>query len=438
MKVNVRKLAASILIEAEAADKYINLALKSHSVDNLESNERAALTALVYTVTERRITYDYIISALAGRESARIDPYTLTLLRLGVCQIVSMHSIPDFAAVNETVKLARNPGESSFVNAILRSAVRAKDNLPIPSETKNYRRYLSVKYSFPLGTVKHFDALYGREATEKMLNFFNEEKYTDLTVNTLRTSVESYSQLLTENGFEHRIDPDTGISVRLCSSVNPERLPGFSEGLFLVQDKASLVSSMVINASKGDRIIDVCAAPGGKSFAAAILSGDGADIHSYDIHPSKLSLISDGATRLGLTSLKVAERDATDPDESLLSTADKVICDAPCSGLGVLGKKADLRYKDPSSVSELPELQYSILSASAGYCKVGGELVYSTCTLNPEENENNVSRFLSEHPEFTAVDFSVGTLDSKDGILTLLPHLHATDGFFVAKLRRMN
>lgn len=435
MGVNIRKLAVSILTEAEAADKYINLALSTHSVDRLLPSERSALFALVYTVTERKITYDYIISALAKREAGRIDPYTMMLLRVGVCQIVSMHSIPDFAAVNETVKLARNPGEVSFVNAVLRATVRSKDSLPMPPKEKNYRRYLSVKYSFPLATVKHFDSLYGTDATERILEFYNEEKYTDLTVNTTKITTDEYVAMLRDKGYEPAVNRDTGISIRLEGSYNPELLPGFDEGLFFVQDRSSLLSATALGVTPSDTVIDVASAPGGKSFAAAILSGGKANITSFDLHSSKLSLITDGARRLGLGNITVGERDATTPDPTLIGKATKVICDVPCSGLGVLGKKPDLRYKDISDLSELCSLQYSILEASSLYLASGGELIYSTCTLNPRENEDNVRRFLECHKDFELTPFSVSGINAEDGTYTVLPHLSHSDGFFIAKMR---
>lgn len=436
MKKNIRKIALSVLMDAEASEKYINLALSSHSLDSLDGKERALLTSLVYTTVERKLTYDYYISAISKRSESSIDPYTKNLLRLGLCQLIDINSVPDFAAVNESVSLARNSGERSFVNGVLRAAARQKDSLPMPDESKNYRRYLSVKYSFPLATVKHFDAIYGREDTERLLEFFNNEKYTDITVNTIKISVEDYKQKLAESGIIAEENGLVANSLRIKASVNPERLYGFNEGMFFVQDRASAIASAVLSAEEGQLIIDCCAAPGGKSFATAINSGDKAEIHSFDLHESKLSLIESGKFRLGLSSITVAERDVLTPDDSLIGKADRVICDAPCSGLGVLGKKADLRYKDSSVMTELPALQYEILSASAKYLKVGGELVYSTCTLNPEENEKVVERFISENSDFELVLFTVGEMNADNGMLTLLPHIHGTDGFFVAKIKR--
>ena len=432
--MNIRQIALRILDEYELGGKYINLALSTHAADNLTREEKAALTVLLYTVVERKLTYDYYICAISKRSDSDIDIHTKNILRLGLCQLVDMTSIPDFAAVNETVKLARQKGERAFVNGILRAAQRMKNSLPMPSEEKNYKRYLSVKYSFPLDTVKHFDSLFGREETENLLKFYNEAKYTDITVNTNKISVKEYKAALSERGIE--TEECTGIknTLRINNSVNPERLYGFSEGYFFVQDRASLISALALSPEKGDTLVDVCSAPGGKSFSSAILMGNEGKIHSFDLHESKLSLITSGRDRLGLNIIDVDQGDATCPKEELFGTADKLICDAPCSGLGVLGKKPDLRYKDMNSISELPSLQLKILSESVKYLKVGGVAVYSTCTLNPRENEEVVSAFLSENSDFELVPFKVGEFSAESGMLTLLPHKHNTDGFFMAKI----
>ena len=433
--MNIRQIALRILDEYEVGGKFINLALSTHLTDGLSREEKAALTVLIYTSVERKLTYDYYICALSKRSESDIEPHTKNILRLGLCQILDMHSVPDFAAVNESVKLAKTPGEKSFVNGVLRAAVRQKDNMPMPPKEKNYRRYLSVKYSFPLATVKHFVSLFGEEKTERMLDFFNNVKYTDISVNSLKSSREDYCERLSEAGYHTKIQQDSPLSIRILDSVNPEMLPGFRDGFFLVQDTASAIASSLLDPKEGDLVVDVCAAPGGKSFAASILSGGKAEIHSYDLHESKLSLIKSGAQRLGFENITVEQRDATTPDSALVGKADRVICDAPCSGLGVLGKKPDLRYKDISDLSALTELQLEILTASSRYLKKGGYLVYSTCTLNPLENESVVERFLSENPEYELVPF-VCCGNMTDGMHTMLPFEHLTDGFFMAKIRR--
>ncbi len=429
--MNIRKTALDMLLDYELSGKYVNLSLTSHTADRLTPPERASLTALLYTTVEHKLTYDYYISALSGRNIADVDIFTRNVLRLGMCQIFEMESVPDFAAVNETVKLSRNKGEASFVNGILRTAVRRKNDMPMPDKEKKHQRYLSVKYSFPLWIVKMLSGRFGGEGCEEILKFYNNEKYTDITVNLTKTEKDLLAERL---GTE--VHMENGLSLRINRSVDPEKLAGFAEGEFFVQDTASATAVAALAPRAGDLLIDVCACPGGKSFASAILMENNGKIYAFDLHGSKLSLITSGAERLGLSIIKAAERDATAPDEELLGRADKVICDVPCSGLGVLGKKPDLRYKDEESIRALPALQLKILTESAKYLRSGGELLYSTCTLNSEENEDIVNKFLEENSDFLAVDFALGGLKSEGGMLTLLPHIHKTDGFFMAKLKR--
>ncbi len=431
--MTVREIALSLLMEYENEGKYVNLSLSSHKADSLNAKDRAFLTVLLYTTVERKITYDYIIAALAKRPAEKLSSHTLNILRLGLCQIMHIASVPDFAATNETVKLAKNKGERALVNAILREAVRVKENLPLPDRNKNTARYLSVLYSFPPDTVKHFIALLGKEEAERLLLKFNELAPTSLSVNTRRISRSDFLGLLLENGIEAAAAKSSSIGVKIPASINPCEIPGYKEGLFFVQDEASAIAVEALGTSKDDTLIDVCSCPGGKSFAAAILSG-GARIYSFDLHESKLSLVKSGADRLGLK-LNVRTLDALTPDEALFGTVDKLICDVPCSGLGVLAKKPDLRHKPLERDGQLPALQLEILTKSSAYLKPGGEMIYSTCTLNPRENEEVVRAFLDSHEDFELVDFCVGGLCSDGGMLTLYPHIHKTDGFFVAKIK---
>ena len=438
--MTVRELALSMLDGYELEGKYVNLLLSSHRADSLTREERASLTALLYTVTEHKLTYDYYITSIAKRDKASIDIHTLNILRLGACQIVDMSSIPDFAAVNETVNLARGKGERSFVNAVLRkiAALKASGELPLPDRAKNPARYLSVYYSFPLWITKHFVSLLGAEGAEATLSRFNSHDSTDITVNTLKISREDYVDMLKAAGYAAEPSAISEITVRIFGSCDPRRLPGFEEGLFFVQDTASAFAALALSPKAGEKIIDVCACPGGKTFAAAVITGGESEILSLDLHESKLSLIKSGAERLGFESISIDSEDATLGREELFGTFDRVICDAPCSGLGVLGKKPDLRYRDENGISELPSLQYEILASSSRYLSTGGEMIYSTCTLNPMENECVVRRFLDTHPDFAPVDFEVGGIKSEGGSVTLYPHVNETDGFFVAKLRKIN
>lgn len=436
--MNLRELALRLLCEWEMEGKYINLAISSHLTDSLSQSERAQLTALLYTTVEKKITYDYYICALAKRSIDDISPKVLNILRLGVCQILDMRSVPDFAAVNESVKLAGNAGERSFINAVLRSVVRRKESgdLPMPPYEKNRARYYSVKYSFPLWIVKKFISDYGEQSAVSLFEAFNKEEPLDVTVNTLKISREAFLSELTKRGYEAEASKLSPISVKIYSKLNPTELYGYSEGYFFVQDEASAISALALSAEKNETLVDVCASPGGKSFAAAVLMGDSGKIYSYDLYESKLSLIKSGAERLGFKSIQCAARDAREPNEELLFSADKLICDVVCSGLGVISKKSDLRYRGADGLSELPKIQLEILASSVKYLKAGGVLVYSTCTLNKAENEDVVTAFLKENSDFSLEDFTVGELKSEGGMLTLYPQIHETDGFFIAKLRK--
>lgn len=434
----MRELALLIICEWEAEGKYINLAVNSHLLDGLSREERASLTALLYTTVEKKLSYDYYIGALAKRSLDSIDARVLNILRLGACQVIDMKSIPAFAAVNESVKLAKNPGEKAFINGVLRAiAARAENgDLPLPPYEKNPARHLSVKYSLPLWIVKAFVSKLGEKEAEELFSSFNCDTGITLTVNTLKISREEFIRKLENQGFSAEKSKLSELSVKLFAKVNPKDLYGFEEGLFFVQDEASALSVLALAPKKNETLIDVCSAPGGKSFSAAILMENCGKIVSGDVRESKLSLIEGGAERLGLDSIEVIENDATEIKQEYVGKFDKLICDVPCSGLGVISKKSDLRYRSEAGTLELPELQYRIISAASKYLKPGGEMVYSTCTLLDTENREVVERFLSDNPDFCRVDFNLGELKSDGGTLTLYPHRNGTDGFFIAKLRK--
>ena len=437
-RVNVRKIALVLMNEYEEMQKYANLSLNSHLTDSLTDEEHAFLTALFYTAVEHKITYDYYICAISGRGPDKISRNTKNILRLGLAQICDMAKIPDFAAVNETVNLASNKGEKSFVNGVLRAVLRKKDNLPLPDRNKSVARYLSVKYSFSQSIVKKFLSIFGEKETELLLERFSEIPSTYLTVNTSKVSVNDFINKLSEKGIDAKVSEYSEIGIKVSSSVDPRRIDGFAAGEFFVQDAASLGAVSALTLKPNQTVVDVCSAPGGKSFAAAVMMKNSGKIYSYDVHESKITLITDGAKRLGFDIIEAKERDARIPDDNLKFSADAVICDVPCSGLGVLSKKPDMRYKNIDSIESLPDLQYEILEKSCEYVKVGGEIVYSTCTLNQCENSDVVRKFLDNHKDFQAKNFRIGPLSSEDGMFTFYPHLHGTDGFFVSLMERKN
>ena len=428
--MNLRLTALRVLARWEAGDAYINLAI-GRAAEALPDADRRYLTALVYGTVEHKLTLDYAIGALARRSD--VSPAAKTILECGLYELFYLRT-PRHATVNAWVELAGSRGEKSFINGVLRAA-SALDALPLPPRDKNEARYLSVCYSVPLATVKRLAAVLGDE-TEDFLRATAQPPRMTLRVNTLKISRADYLARLAAAGINAAATPYAPAGVRLSGTCPPRDLPGFADGWFFVQDEASQIATEVLGAEPGETIIDLCACPGGKSFGAAIRMENRGRVLSFDLHASKLSLIESGAARLGLTCVTAEERDATAPAPALSGLGDRVICDVPCSGLGVLSKKPDLRYKDLRAADELPALQSAILESAAGCVRPGGVLLYSTCTVHPGENEAVTDAFRAAHEDFTPEDFTVGALASEGGRLTLYPHRHGTDGFYLAKFRK--
>lgn len=430
-----RVLAFKVLKNALSGATYSNIAIDNALKKNeLSSADAGLLTAIVMGVTERRLTLDYIIDKLSSRPE-EVESDTRILLQMGIYQVTYLDRIPEYAAVNETVDLAPRRSRG-FVNAVMRSYLRKKKsgevNQLFPNEESDPVGYLSVYYSFPKDACERFLSIYGLERTKRIFEVFNRPPKLTLRINTLKISRGEYAGLLDEKGIKYTLSERLENAI-LLENVSFSVLPGFDEGYFFVQDEASQICVEAIDAKEGMLMIDACSCPGSKSFGSAIKMGNIGKILSYDLHESKLKLIDKSAERLGIDIITASVRDGRMLDESLVGQADRVLCDVPCSGLGVIAKKPEIRYKSIDDFARLPEIQLSIVENCSKYVKKGGILVYSTCTVLPEENEENVARFLADHPEFAPVDFSVGDVRSENGMLSLSPDLHCTDGFFVAK-----
>ena len=431
--MDIRKTALSLLRDAADGERYVSLTL-SAALENMECDERdrALLTTLVYGVTERRVTLDYYIEKLSDRPIEKIGARLLMILRLGLYQLIFLDRIPPHAAVSETVRLGKSQGERAFLNGIMRGYLRKKDEIELPSE--KYEN-LSVKYSFPKEIVELlFDNL-GDKAEDALCALSKNPPMT-ICVNTLNISVDDALEKLTLAGLNAKKCKISPRGIRLYGNVSYDRLcEVLSDGSFFVQDEASQIAISLLEPKKGSILADACACPGSKSFHAALFMENVGEIHCFDLHESKLPLIENGAERLGIDIITASARDSREPCEALVGKCDYVICDVPCSGLGVMAKKPEIRYHDANLCKELAPLGYDILCASANYLKKGGRMLYSTCTLTKEENEKNFYRFLSEHTDFGFVDFSLGDVKSERGCVTLLPN-GEHDGFFIGLLTK--
>ncbi len=425
--MNPRKLALELLVKAEKNGQYTNIALDRALLDSdMSEPDRALCAALFYGVTECRIALDHRIAALSSRPLKDLDATVLTALRLGLYQLTALDRIPPHAAIYETVALC--PKKSAgFVNAILRAHGRTPDT-PLPDREREPIHYLSVRYSVCEPLAKKLIDIYGLARAESLLEAFSIHPPTTIRTNTLKIDRDTLAQKIP--GAEPTAYAPDGLRVHGALRA----LYGFEDGLFFVQDEASQICVEALGAAPDDKMLDICACPGSKSFGSAIRMKNRGEIHSFDLHEKKLSLVVSGAQKLGITILDTCANDGRNFMPEWEGRADRVLCDVPCSGFGVIAKKPELRYKDPAVSAALPDIQRDILEVAARYVRPGGTLVYSTCTIFPEENEENVARFLAAHPEFSLAPFACGTFDCPEGQITLLPDRHPTDGFFIAKL----
>lgn len=420
-----RRTAWEVLNRWVSAGQYSNLALDTAlKRDEWTDADRGLLTVLVYGVIEKSVTLDAWIEQLSNLDGAEISVEVRNLLRLGLYQMAFLDRVPDHAAVNETVSLAPRRVKG-FVNAILRTFARHGKQLPLPDRATDPTRWLAVRYSFCEPLCKRFVEVYGAERTESLLAAFGTVPTLTLRTNTLRISREELTERLRQRGIHAVPTAHSRTGIHVTDRIPPTALYGFAEGLFFIQDEASQLCTEALDAHAGMTVLDCCACPGSKSFGIAMDLENQGTVFSCDLHRNKLSLVESGAARLGISVLQTAARDAREAYGPWLETFDRVLCDVPCSGFGVISKKPELRCKDPNMCAELPEIQFAIVRQAAEYVKPNGRLVYSTCTLLPEENERVIERFLSVHREFTLKHRS-----------TLFPDLDGTDGFFFAVMEK--
>ena len=430
---DARKAALLLLEKCRRGGAWSDAVLGSvMDAQRLEGRDRGLTAALSYGVMQNRMLLDHVIGTYASMDLRRIEPKVLDILRVGAYQLLMMDRIPASAAVDSAVSLSRELGyarASGFVNAVLRRIAAEKPALPAGQDAKD----LSLRWSHPLWLTELCLKLLGAQEAEELLRMDNAPVPITLQTNTLRTDSASLLNSLTAQGLQCRRHPYLPDCI-LLDGGTVQQIPEYLRGEFYVQDAAAKMAVMAAAPQRGQRILDVCAAPGGKTFAAAILSG-GAEITACDIHENKLRRIGDGARRMGLEGISLRAQDARRFVPELEETFDLVIADVPCSGLGVIRKKPDIRYKDPRDFDGLPVIQAAILRNVSRYVKPGGTLLYCTCTVRPEENGAVCEAFLSDTPSFTHDDFVLPDgSESRGGMLQLWPQRNGTDGFFIAKM----
>ncbi len=437
---SARQAAFEALLKIQKEGAYSNLVVDATLKENEHFDERdkAFFSNLVYGTLDRLILIDYNLSMYLNQPVRKLKPELHTILRLGTYQLLFLDKVPSRAAVNESVNLAKvnkSAFAASLVNAVLR---RVADNgLRLPEGSENDPDYLAIKYSCPEWLISMWIEAYGFDNAIALAEKALEAAPVVVKVNTLKTTVDDLIWKLAEEGVVAEKSTKFPDSLVLNNTGAVEELLAYQEGLFHAQDFASQICCNALDAKPGETVFDLCSAPGGKAFTIAQSMQNTGCVRAFDIYQSRVDLIKNGAKRLGLDNVYTYLSDATIFNENY-GMADRVLCDVPCSGLGIIRRKPEIRFKKSAEIDNLPEIQYSILCNAIKYLKDGGRLVYSTCTLNPKENDEICNRFLEEHPEFEAVKVlpELRRYSENDKYLTLMPHIHSTDGFFVAVFRK--
>lgn len=413
--INAREIAMKAIYDVEFNGAYSNMVLKK-ALSGAEKQDKGFTTTLVYGTISRKLTLDYVIERYSKLKLKKISKYILIILRMGLYQLMFMDKIPESAAVNESVKLAKHYGHGAsagFVNGILRSYIR--NGIKISDDN------LSVKYSYPEWLCNQWINDFGFEFTEKLMAAMNTEPKITIRYNALKTTQEELKTLFEENGIHSEAN---GISL-VCEGFDVSHDKLYLDGFYSVQDTAASNAAIELSPRAGDTVIDMCAAPGGKTTHLAEIMENKGKILAFDIHKHKIKLIEANAKRLGIGIIDAQIADGTVFDERLRNTADKILCDVPCSGLGIIRRKPDIKW-NKDDTNELRDIQKKILENAAEYLKHGGEIVYSTCTIDHRENEDITSEFLKNHSDFEK-------LSEK----TYYPHTDGTDGFYICKMRRL-
>lgn len=432
-----RLTVVKMLMKMESSEAYSNLLL-DHAFNEAELSDRdkAFAAALFYGVLERRLTLDHVIRTNSKIAFEKLDKAAVQILRTGLYQLLYMPSVPESAAVNESVKMCKKLkcfSAQGFVNGMLRSFIRSGKKISYLGISPEKR--LSVEYSCPEWLTEKFISEYGMDFAVRALKASVGKPPVYARVNVLRTTTDKVIAELSKHRIKAAPYPGLVNCIRLEKAGDIEKCAPFRQGLFHVQDISSQLCCLTLRPVVNETVLDVCAAPGGKSFTLAELMGNNGKLYSMDLHDMRVGLIEDGAARLGIKIITAMQNDAS-KFNGALPQADRVLCDVPCSGFGVIRRKPEIKYKPPEEFAALPEIQYQILETSARYVKSGGTLVYSTCTLSRAENDDVADRFAASHPEFMPIVQPVPLSAPGDYKRTYCPDENGGDGFFTASFRR--
>lgn len=442
-----RELILGILLEVTRDGEYSHIALRNvlNKYQYLDKKERAFLTRVTEGTLEHMIEIDYILNQFSNVKVNKMKPVIRCILRSAVYQLKYMDAVPDSAVCNEAVKLAEKKGFRNlkgFVNGVLRNVARNLDHVTYPEE--GTVEALSIRYSMPMWILKQWLSSYDQKTVERMLQAFFEEKATTIRCNISQMTKAELTESLEKEGVQVEEHPYLPYALRISGYDYLAELESFQTGGFYVQDISSMLVAHIADPKEGDYVIDVCAAPGGKSLhVAQLLHGTG-HVEARDLTDYKVQMIQENILRAGVTNMEACRKDATMLEEASVQQADIAIADLPCSGLGVLAKKTDLKYKMTEETQKsLVALQRTMLDTVQSYVKPGGTLIYSTCTIHEAENMGNVQWFLKQHDAFELVPIEERLCDAlkssvqEEGCLQLLPGVHESDGFFIAKFRKV-
>ncbi len=440
--MNARRLAFKTLYDIERNKNYSNISINKNFKDiDISDQEKGLATELIYGVIENKYYLNYIIDKLSKIKSKKMSTYVKISLWLGIYQILFLDSIKDHAAVNESVALIKkyDKKSSGFVNAILRNVIRNKENI-IEIDKKDIVEYLSIKYSYNQWLIRKWIEEFGQEFTEDLLEANSEKPNLYIRANTLKINRDELINKLREQGIEcNKVNGiDEAVMAKNLKNIENNKL--FKEGYFTVQDISSMLVGKVANPKEEKLVLDVCSAPGGKTTHLGTIMKNTGQVISRDIFDHKLKLINNTVKRLGLKNIKVENFDALNIDENSIDKFDYVICDVPCSGMGIIKRKPEIKFKKEEEIKDLPIIQKKILNNASKYVKLGGNLIYSTCTIHDEENINIVKEFLNinDNFELVPIDEVNVDLDNQDkGYIKIYPNIHGMDGFFIAKLKRV-